>query len=103
MLASFQSVNAEPSRAPRVWFITGASSGFGRALALAALRAGDAVVATARRTDGLADLGPDDQVQPVALDVVDATQREAAVEAAIERFGRIDVMVNNAGRAELGA
>jgi NAD(P)-dependent dehydrogenase (short-subunit alcohol dehydrogenase family) len=87
----------------RVWFITGASSGFGRTIAEAALERGDAMVATARRTDGLAGLGPDDRVHPMALDVTDAAQREAAVEEALERFGRIDVLVNNAGRTQVGA
>jgi NAD(P)-dependent dehydrogenase (short-subunit alcohol dehydrogenase family) len=87
----------------RVWLITGASSGFGRAIADAALARGDSVVATSRRTDTLADLGGDGQVHPVALDVTDATQRDAAVAEAIDRFGRIDVLVNNAGRTQVGA
>jgi NAD(P)-dependent dehydrogenase (short-subunit alcohol dehydrogenase family) len=87
----------------RVWLITGASSGFGRAIADAALARGDSVVATSRRTDALADLGGDGQVRPVALDVTDATQRDAAVAEAIDRFGRIDVLVNNAGRTQVGA
>jgi NAD(P)-dependent dehydrogenase (short-subunit alcohol dehydrogenase family) len=85
----------------RVWLITGASSGFGRAIAAAALEAGDSVVAAARRTEALGDLA--ERAQPVSLDVTDAAQRETAVAEAIERFGRIDVLVNNAGRTQVGA
>jgi NAD(P)-dependent dehydrogenase (short-subunit alcohol dehydrogenase family) len=87
----------------RVWLITGASSGFGRAIAEAALARGDAVVATARRTDGLDDLAPGERVHVLPLDVTDAAQREAVVAEALERFGRIDVLVNNAGRTQVGA
>jgi NAD(P)-dependent dehydrogenase (short-subunit alcohol dehydrogenase family) len=87
----------------RIWFITGASSGFGRAIAEAVLERGDAVVAAARSTDSLADLGPDDRVFAVPLDVTDAAQRDAAVTKALEEFGRIDVLVNNAGRTQVGA
>jgi NAD(P)-dependent dehydrogenase (short-subunit alcohol dehydrogenase family) len=87
----------------RVWFITGATSGFGRAIAEAALARGDSVVATARRVEGLADLGDDERVQRLRLDVTDAPNREAAVAAALERFDRIDVLVNNAGRTQVGA
>jgi NAD(P)-dependent dehydrogenase (short-subunit alcohol dehydrogenase family) len=87
----------------RVWFITGATSGFGRAIAEAALERGDSVVATARSTDRLADLGEPERVEAVPLDVTDAGQREAAVAAALDRFGRIDVLVNNAGRTQVGA
>ena len=87
----------------RVWFITGATSGFGRAIAEAALERGDSVVATARRTDGLAELGDPERVHAVRLDVTSAADREAAVAAALDRFGRIDVLVNNAGRTQVGA
>jgi NAD(P)-dependent dehydrogenase (short-subunit alcohol dehydrogenase family) len=87
----------------RVWLITGASSGFGRAIAEAALARGDSVAATARRTDSLADLGADERVLAISLDVTDAAQREAAVAQAVERFGRVDVLVNNAGRTQVGA
>ncbi len=87
----------------RVWFITGASSGFGRALADAAVAHGDRVVATARDTSRLTDLTTDDVVYPVALDVTDPGERDRAVEQALERFGRIDVLVNNAGRTQVGA
>jgi NAD(P)-dependent dehydrogenase (short-subunit alcohol dehydrogenase family) len=87
----------------RVWFITGTTSGFGRAIAEAALERGDSVVATARSTDALAGLGDPERVEAVQLDVTDAGQREAAVAAALDRFGRIDVLVNNAGRTQVGA
>jgi NAD(P)-dependent dehydrogenase (short-subunit alcohol dehydrogenase family) len=87
----------------RVWLITGASSGFGRAIADVALARGDSVVATSRRTDELRDLEGDERVLVTALDVTDAAAREAAVAAALERFGRIDVLVNNAGRTQVGA
>jgi NAD(P)-dependent dehydrogenase (short-subunit alcohol dehydrogenase family) len=87
----------------RTWLITGATSGFGRTITEAALARGDSVVATSRHTDGLDDLAGDDRVLVTRLDVTDATQREAAVAAALERFGRIDVLVNNAGRTQVGA
>jgi NAD(P)-dependent dehydrogenase (short-subunit alcohol dehydrogenase family) len=87
----------------RTWLITGATSGFGRTITEAALQRGDAVVATSRRTDGLDDLAGDDRALVTPLDVTDASQRQAAVAAALERFGRIDVLVNNAGRTQVGA
>jgi NAD(P)-dependent dehydrogenase (short-subunit alcohol dehydrogenase family) len=87
----------------RTWFITGTSSGFGRAIADAALANGDRVIATARRPEQLADLDHCDRVHVAALDVTDARQRSAAIAAAIDRFGRIDVLVNNAGRTQVGA
>jgi NAD(P)-dependent dehydrogenase (short-subunit alcohol dehydrogenase family) len=86
-----------------VWFITGSSRGFGRELVSAALDAGDHVVATARNPESLADLvarGGDD-VLSVALDVTDPAAARAAFEAGVERFGRIDVVVNNAGYANV--
>jgi NAD(P)-dependent dehydrogenase (short-subunit alcohol dehydrogenase family) len=89
--------------ADRVWLITGASSGFGRAIADAALARGDAVVATARNVDALEDLAARERAHPVRLDVTDAEQRDATVAEAVERFGRIDVLVNNAGRTQVGA
>lgn len=89
--------------AHHIWFITGSSRGFGRSLVLAALEAGDSVVATARRPEQLSDLGEKygDRVFPVALDVTDAAAARAAIEAAVNRFGRIDVIVNNAGYANI--
>ncbi len=85
----------------RVWLITGASSGFGRALVDAALEHGDAVAAAARRTDELSDLGGD--VEVLSLDVLDPQQREHAVAQTIRVFGRLDVLANNAGRTQVGA
>jgi NAD(P)-dependent dehydrogenase (short-subunit alcohol dehydrogenase family) len=89
----------------RIWFITGTSSGFGREIARAALAAGDRVVATARRTDGLADLVEQapDRVRAVAVDVTDPAAVRAAVDIAVAEFGRIDVLVNNAGYGSRGA
>jgi NAD(P)-dependent dehydrogenase (short-subunit alcohol dehydrogenase family) len=87
----------------RVWLITGATSGFGRVIADAALARGDAVVATSRQTDGLQGLEDDERVLVSRLDVTDAADREAAVAAALDRFGRIDVLVNTAGRTQVGA
>jgi NAD(P)-dependent dehydrogenase (short-subunit alcohol dehydrogenase family) len=87
----------------RIWFITGASSGFGREIAAAALGRGDRVVAAARNVSRLAGLDGGDRVLAVALDVTDAGQRERAIGEALDRFGRIDVLVNNAGRTQVGA
>jgi len=87
----------------RVWLITGASSGFGQAIALAALARGDLVVAAGRNVAALRAIGSDDRVLPVRLDVTDEAEREAAVAAALDRFGRVDVLVNNAGRTQVGA
>jgi NAD(P)-dependent dehydrogenase (short-subunit alcohol dehydrogenase family) len=86
-----------------VWFITGSSRGFGRALVQAALDAGDLVVATARRPGQLAELTQryGDRMLPVALDVTDGDAVRQAVNVAVERFGRLDVVVNNAGYANL--
>jgi NAD(P)-dependent dehydrogenase (short-subunit alcohol dehydrogenase family) len=88
---------------PRVWLITGASSGFGRAIADEALARGDSVVATSRRTDSLDDLSGGERSHVIAVDVKDAAQRSRAVAESLERFGRIDVLVNNAGRTQVGA
>ncbi|MEV6227424.1 oxidoreductase [Saccharopolyspora shandongensis] len=87
------------------WFITGASRGFGLEIARQALERGDKVVATARKPqdvqDALSQYG--DSLLAVALDVTDEAQAREAVEAAVEKFGTIDVLVNNAGRGVLGA
>ncbi|MCQ8828760.1 SDR family NAD(P)-dependent oxidoreductase [Streptomyces malaysiensis] len=87
----------------QVWFITGSSRGLGRALVTAALEAGDRVVATARRPDALAEAFKEygDRVHPLALDVTRPEAAHEAVEAALARFGRIDVLVNNAGYANV--
>ena len=83
--------------------VTGASRGLGFEIARSLLAAGHNVVATARSPDGLAErLSGGDRVLAVALDVTDAASVAGAVDAAIERFGGIDVLVNNAGHAQLG-
>ncbi len=86
-----------------VWFITGSSRGFGRALTSAALETGHTVVATARRPEQLSALVAQfgDRVFPLALDVTDGTAAQAAVKAAVKHFGRIDVLANNAGYANI--
>jgi NAD(P)-dependent dehydrogenase (short-subunit alcohol dehydrogenase family) len=87
----------------KVWLITGAGRGMGADIARAALKAGHAVVATARNTGTVtAALGQDDDLLAVRLDVTDPAGAEAAARAAVERFGRIDVLVNNAGNFYAG-
>jgi NAD(P)-dependent dehydrogenase (short-subunit alcohol dehydrogenase family) len=90
---------------PQVWFVTGASSGFGRSITEAALEDGATVVAAVRRPAALDDLvtAYPGRVDPVALDVTDGSAIGAAVAGAIERHGRVDVLVNNAGRTQVGA
>jgi NAD(P)-dependent dehydrogenase (short-subunit alcohol dehydrogenase family) len=90
---------------PQVFLITGSSRGLGRAIAVAALDAGHQVVAAARRPHDLDDLlaGHGDRALAVALDVTDPAAAQRAVEAAVARFGRLDVVVNNAGYADLAA
>jgi NAD(P)-dependent dehydrogenase (short-subunit alcohol dehydrogenase family) len=86
------------------WFITGASRGFGARVAELALAKGDAVVATARNPRTVTErLGAHGNLLALALDVTNEAQAKAAAEAAIERFGRIDVLLNNAGYGLLGA
>ncbi|WAS99187.1 oxidoreductase [Nannocystis punicea] len=89
----------------RVWFVTGSSSGFGRALVEEAVSRGERVFATARRPEMLADLAAraPEQVRLAALDVTRPEQVRAAVAAAIAQFGQIDVLVNNAGFSTIGA
>ncbi|MFI9332849.1 oxidoreductase [Kitasatospora sp. NPDC052868] len=91
--------------AGRVWLITGANSGFGQAIAEAAVAAGDTVVAAARRPetlDALAAAHPD-RVVPVRLDVTDQAAIASVVADTLLWYGRIDVLVNNAGRGLIGA
>lgn len=88
-----------------VWFVTGSSRGLGRALVLAILNAGELVVATARNIRQLKDLADKypDQLLPVELDVVNFESIATAVKQAIDHFGRIDVLVNNAGFGIIGS
>jgi NADP-dependent 3-hydroxy acid dehydrogenase YdfG len=97
-------VNGTKSGFKRVWLITGASRGLGALIAQAALADGNAVVATGRNAAAVVErLGNSPALLPVALDVTDEAPATAAVEAALEKFGRIDVLVNNAGFGLLGA
>jgi NAD(P)-dependent dehydrogenase (short-subunit alcohol dehydrogenase family) len=90
---------------PKVFLLTGSSRGLGRQIAEATLAAGHQLVATARQPEGLADLADryGRQILPVALDVTDPGAAAAAVAAGTEVFGRLDVVVNNAGYANLAA
>jgi NAD(P)-dependent dehydrogenase (short-subunit alcohol dehydrogenase family) len=88
----------------QIWFVTGSSRGLGRALTSAALDAGDRVAATARQPsqlDDLADYG--ERLHPIALDVTDARAARSAIDEAHRHFGRLDVIVNNAGYANVSA
>jgi NADP-dependent 3-hydroxy acid dehydrogenase YdfG len=89
----------------RTWFITGASTGFGRILAEEVLKAGGKVIATARNRDKVADLEVKfpQRAKALALDVTDAGQVDSAVTQAFAQFGRVDVLVNNAGYGVAGA
>lgn len=88
---------------PRTWFVTGAARGLGAAIAHAVLDAGDNVVVAGRNRDALIKVvGPDsDRVLSLTLDVADLAQAQPAIDAALARFGRIDVLVNNAGYGHL--
>ncbi|GAB2442809.1 SDR family NAD(P)-dependent oxidoreductase [Nocardia tengchongensis] len=91
--------------ATQTWIITGASKGFGRALAEAALAAGDNVVVAVRNPDGMADLAAEysDTCLVARFDARDTHAAAGLVSATLDRFGRLDVLVNNAGRAVIGA
>jgi NAD(P)-dependent dehydrogenase (short-subunit alcohol dehydrogenase family) len=93
------------SQSGKVWFITGASTGFGRLLAEEVLKTGGKVVATARKLDRVADLEKQypQTAKALALDVTKETQINSAAEQAIAKFGRVDVLVNNAGYGVAGA
>jgi NAD(P)-dependent dehydrogenase (short-subunit alcohol dehydrogenase family) len=95
----------ETDMTPKVWFITGTSRGFGRAIAQAALDRGDSVVATARDPRTLDDLVAASGTRAIAvpLDVTDEAAAEKAIAAGVEAFGHLDVVVNNAGYADFGS
>lgn len=88
----------------KVWFITGVSRGFGREWAIAALERGDKVAATARKTETLKDLVEKygDRILPLSLDVQNREDCFESVDAAIAKFGRLDIVVNNAGYGQFG-
>ncbi len=88
----------------KVWMVTGASRGLGREIARAALDAGETVVATARSADALLEAfgGGNDRLHTLALDITDPEAAKSVAGEIVERFGMIDVLVNNAGYAELG-
>jgi NAD(P)-dependent dehydrogenase (short-subunit alcohol dehydrogenase family) len=104
-MSETKSQQTNDSNNNRVWFVTGASSGFGRAISSAALERGDRVVATARDTDSVAELTErgDGRALALELDVTDAEAARAAFDEAVSRFGRVDVVVNNAGYGHIGA
>jgi NAD(P)-dependent dehydrogenase (short-subunit alcohol dehydrogenase family) len=87
----------------KVWLITGSGNGLGRSIAEAALRAGDSVVAGARRVEELAPLVAQygERIKPVTLEVRDEAAAKAAVQSAVDTFGRLDVLVNNAGYGQI--
>ncbi|MFF1476355.1 oxidoreductase [Streptomyces sp. NPDC058301] len=93
------------SESAKVWLVTGASSGFGRAITEAAVAAGDTVIGTARRTEALDDLvaAYPDRVEAISLDVTDGERIDAVAADVLARYGRVDVLVNNAGRTQVGA
>jgi short-subunit dehydrogenase len=92
-------------QADKVWFITGASTGFGRLLAEEILKSGGRVIATARKLDKIADLEKEypQRAKALALDVTDPGQVDSAATQAIAQFGQVDVLVNNAGYGVAGA
>ncbi|NMO51306.1 SDR family NAD(P)-dependent oxidoreductase [Actinoplanes sp. TBRC 11911] len=88
-----------------IWLITGASSGFGRAIAADAIAAGDTVIGTARRTSALDDLvaAHPDRVEAIRLDMTDSKRIDEVAADVLARYGRVDVLVNSAGRTQVGA
>ena len=93
------------SKDRKVWFITGSNSGFGLALAKAVLAGGDRVIATTRHPEKIAELMQQypDTAKAVKLDITKAEEISAAVDIALQTFGQVDVLVNNAGFTTLGA
>lgn len=102
---SISPISTSEHAGQRVWLVTGANSGFGRAITEAAVAAGDVVVAAARRVSALDQqvAAHPDQIHPVELDVTDLDRIETVAADVIGRYGRIDVLVNNAGRTHVGA
>lgn len=89
-----------------IWFITGSSRGLGRAIATHALETGNKVIATARKTDSVADLVKkygEDRILALPLDVTDYKACESTAEKAVQKFGRVDIIVNNAGYGDLAS
>lgn len=86
----------------KVWFITGCSTGFGRQIAVQAIEAGYKVVVTARRVEQIQDIvsGHEENTLALPLDVTNDDQIKDAVQQTMDKFGRIDVLVNNAGIGE---
>jgi NAD(P)-dependent dehydrogenase (short-subunit alcohol dehydrogenase family) len=105
ILPIFVIQNLDIKTMTKIWFITGSSRGLGRSLTEAVLAKGDKVAATARNTEQLKDLANKypDQLYAVKLDVTNKEQIISAVESTIAHFGRIDVLVNNAGFGIIGA
>jgi NAD(P)-dependent dehydrogenase (short-subunit alcohol dehydrogenase family) len=105
ILPTFVIQNLNIQTMTKIWFITGSSRGLGRSLTEAVLAKGDKVAATARNTEQLKDLANKypDQLYAVKLDVTNKEQIVSAVESTIQHFGRIDVLVNNAGFGIIGA
>lgn len=89
----------EAAAEPKVWLVTGCSRGLGRAIAETLLENGEKLVATARSVEDLSFLPASDRLRTIALDVTDFAAARAAVAEAVSAFGRLDVMVNNAGVA----
>ena len=93
------------SDSKKVWFITGSNSGFGLSLTKAVLAKGDKVIATTRHPEEIKDLVKQypNTVKAVTLDITKADEISSAIDTAISTFGRVDVLVNNAGFGTLGA
>ncbi|WP_081818831.1 SDR family oxidoreductase [Arthrobacter sp. UNC362MFTsu5.1] len=102
-LAQTNTLAGDAVTGKKVWFITGAGRGMGTDIAKAALAAGHAVVATGRNPEKVAQaLGDNENLLAVRLDVTDPADAAAAIQTAVDRFGRIDVLVNNAGNFYAG-